>query len=74
MVKTKHLSQDYAKKNLFSGAGPKGSKKTKRFLQGGTYDVERILRTENTPGLIKILVDPKEKERLAALLSSDLCV
>ena len=71
MVKTKHLSQDYANFFLFSGAGPKGSKRTKRFLQGGTYDVERILRTENSPGLIKILVDPKEKERLATLLSSD---
>ena len=44
----------------------------KRFLQGGKYDVETILRTEDScRGLPKILVDPKEKERLESMLSTD---
>ena len=58
-----HATLDFS---LFSATG-----RIKRFLQGGKYDVESVLRTGNSRSLAKILVDPKERERLETILSTD---
>ena len=53
------------------GGSTQSAKRFRRFLQGGTNHVQAILRTEDTPRLTKILLDPEEKERLRTILATE---